>query len=273
MTAVTTNAVRKRNCMPTILPEDTLPGYLSGLQAGFLPQSSRIAVMDRRPFQISLRSILWATLWMGICCLMLRLVTSRVVPVAAFPLAVVCLCAAVRALFANSRTTGAPVGVMPFAISIAAWHLIALVMYYVYGWVLVGFVTAAWTAWFGDIQASSGWYWRASSYAFIATTTFAATVASVRLFDALSGQPWRCKLAAITILGWEALVIPVLIVSYEIGFAWMITEFRFDAFGPPKETYTFGNLILPHLLAWLILTTPVAWVSLWVHSHGRVLGD
>jgi hypothetical protein len=66
--------------------------------------------------------------------------------------------------------------------------------------------------------------------------------------------------------GWEMVVVAILICSYEVGFPYMVNQLGWALFGPPENIYSFGNLVLHRIIAWLICTTPVAWMVLWGYS-------
>ena len=61
---------------------------------------------------------------------------------------------------------------------------------------------------------------------------------------------------------WEAAVVAILIWSYEVGFPYKINQLGWAIFGPPDNLYSFHNLMLHRIVAWLICTTPVALVGL-----------
>jgi hypothetical protein len=64
----------------------------------------------------------------------------------------------------------------------------------------------------------------------------------------------------------EVLVVLVLVSSYEIGFSYSLNQLGWAVLGPPDNVYSFQNLVLHRIIAWLIETTPVSWTALWLHS-------
>ena len=47
----------------------------------------------------------------------------------------------------------------------------------------------------------------------------------------------------------------------------MINWLGWSIFGAPENIYSYTNLLLHRVLAWLILTTPVAWFALCLYSR------
>jgi hypothetical protein len=151
-------------------------------------------------------------------------------------------------------------------IAIMIWHLACLAMMFFYGRVIRHLVAAAYTAWFGDVQASYGTFERFATYVGILAITSPSTLVSLLLFDRLSHRPVIWKRSVPAFCGWELAVVAILICSYEIAFPYMVNQLGWALFGPPEEIYSFRNLMLHRIIAWLICTTPVAWMALWGYS-------
>jgi hypothetical protein len=94
----------------------------------------------------------------------------------------------------------------------------------------------------------------------------------LRLFDKLLHRPTSWKLLAVIFMAWQTVVVAVLVWSYEAGFPNMISRLDGDLFGPVVDLYSFRNLALPRILAWLLCTAPVAGVMLWVYSKVGATG-
>jgi hypothetical protein len=150
--------------------------------------------------------------------------------------------------------------------TIAAWHVVCLAVLFVYEPTVGRVVVAAYTAWFGDIQASYGTFGRVAEYFGLLITTGTATGVSLWLSDVLSRQrpAWRRKTTVFAV--WEAAAMIVLIWSYEVGFPYMIHELDWTVFGPVDDLYSFRNLVLHRIVAWVLCTTPIAWVALWLNA-------
>lgn len=153
---------------------------------------------------------------------------------------------------------------------IATWHLACLAMVFVYGHIVGHFVVMAYTAYFGDVQASYGMFERVATYLGILVITSPATLISLLLFDRLFYRPARWTRRAAVFCGWELVVVAVLIWSYEVGFPYIVNQVGWAIFGPPENLYSFRNLVLHRIIAWLVCTTPVAWLALWVYSKVAV---
>jgi hypothetical protein len=150
--------------------------------------------------------------------------------------------------------------------TIATWHLACLAMMFVYGHILSHVVVVAYTEYFGDVQASYGRFERVATYLWIVAITSPATLISLLLFDRLSRRPAGSMLTAAVFCEWELVVIAVLIWSYEISFPFLVNQVGWAMFGPPEDIYSFPNLVLHRIIAWLLCTTPIAWLALWGHS-------
>ena len=124
----------------------------------------------------------------------------------------------------------------------------------------------AYNTWF--YQVGYGTFVRIATYIEFDVITLPATLVSLRLFDALLHRRALFKPMAVTFLAWQFVVIAVLVLSYEVGFSYMINQLGWDLFGPPDSLYSFTNLVLPRMIAWLVCTTPVGWMALWWYSKG-----
>ena len=156
--------------------------------------------------------------------------------------------------------------------TVAIWQLACLAMMFVYRPAIGHFVVAAYTAWFGDVQASYGRFERLAAYFGNIAITSLATLVSLLLFDRLSHRPATWKRRAVTFCGWQLVVVAILIWSYEVGFPYMVNQLGWALFGPPEDLYSFRNLALPRIITWLLCTTPVAWIALWAYSNSASLG-
>ena len=151
-------------------------------------------------------------------------------------------------------------------LAILAWNLACLAMSFLHGYVIAPAITFAYEAHFGDIQASYGRYeWVSTIAAFVIIPLLPAFM-SVRLYDQLVRRPsdWR-RIVASSIV-WELLLVPILIWSYWFSLHYKINQIAWAVNGPPENIYSFTNLALPRLIAWLICTVPVGLAVLWLHQ-------
>jgi len=170
-------------------------------------------------------------------------------------------------MFKNTPATGKSGSAKAFVAAIVVWNVPILPMMMVaYSSPVAELVDVTYRALFGDIRSSYGAFARVAMSVGYASVTLPATLIAVWLFDRLSRRSWRWRRSAPTIAVWEALVVLVLVSSYEIGFPYALNQMGWAVLGPPDDVYSFQNLVLHRLIAWLIETTPVAWTSLWLHS-------
>jgi hypothetical protein len=228
--------------------------------------------MERKPTQFTIRAVALSTFWLGICFAALGVARSEGIARSGIPLsvsfvlAVLSLCAAVYALFKNAPTKKTSVNVKAVTAAIVVWNAAVLPMAFAYPYTLGKVLLVTYETLFGEVQASYGAYSRLAMYLGFLAVTLPATLVAIWLFDRLSRRSLTWRQEAPSILIWEVLVILVLVSSYEIGFSYSLHQVAWTVFGPPDNVYSFSNLVLHRIAAWLIETTPVAWTSLWLHS-------
>lgn len=149
--------------------------------------------------------------------------------------------------------------------AIVIWHVACLAMYFVFGHFISQLLVSTYTEWLGDIQQSYGRFERITTYLGFVVITAPASLISLRLFDGLSHRLVKWKLILISFLGWQIAVVAVQSCSYEVELAWKIHQLDWALFGPQENLYSFRNLMVNRIIAWLLCTTPVAWMALWVH--------
>lgn len=152
-------------------------------------------------------------------------------------------------------------------IVVGVWQLACLVTSQVYLYLIGPLVVATYSWFFGDIHADYGRYERLSTYVALFVITLPASVLSIAVFNKLAA----CNVAAtrkLLIIGtWESTTILMLALSYEYGLPYAISQFGWKVFGPPTSVYSFANLTLPRIIAWLECTVPTAWLSIWSYSY------
>jgi len=169
-------------------------------------------------------------------------------------------------LLCGRRVTGAR-KIKALCGTIVCWELLSLGLYLFHYHIGGRLVTEAYKALVGDPQADFGTYDHVAHYAGILTMTFPATVASLCVFNVLSRRKWQWKPALLTFIGWQVCVVGISIWSYENGFAYRISQIRWMFFGAPADVYSFVNLGLPRMIAWVISTAPIAWVALCLYPR------
>ena len=151
-------------------------------------------------------------------------------------------------------------------LTILAWNLACLVMFYVHSYVIGPVIVTAYTARFGDVQASYGRFaWVMTISAFLVIPLL-PTFVSVRFYDALVRRPSDWRRVVTSSIAWELLLVPILIWSYVFNLHYKLSQLRWAILGPPENIYSFSNLLLPDLIAWLICTVPVGAAVLRLHD-------
>ena len=147
-----------------------------------------------------------------------------------------------------------------------AWHLICLVMLYVYRYCIGPIVVVLYTASIGDIQSSIGIFTRLAIFLGYVVVTSPASLISLCLFDRLSHRSSNWSQVAFAVCVWQLVVVAVLVGSYELEFDYWLHQLGWIIFGVPENLYSFRNLVLHRIVAWIVCTTPVACAALWLYS-------
>ena len=146
------------------------------------------------------------------------------------------------------------------------WQLCCLALILVYRPSIGRAVGAAYARSSGDIQANFGSYERVCTYLAIVLVTTPATVVSLGLLNALM-PPQRSRRYRVLAFGvWQAAVVAALVWSYEIGFPYIVHRIDWTLFGP-AEIYSFRNLMLPRIIAWMVCTMPPICAAWWLFSR------
>ncbi len=150
--------------------------------------------------------------------------------------------------------------------AVVAWQAVCVAMMVVHHYFTAPLMLSAYTALFGNVQASYGWYSRIAAYVGVIVTTSPATLVGLRLFDVLSRRSPAPKQIVVAFWLWQMVVFTVLICSYEAGGSYKINQAVWALFGPPADLYNVANFVLPRIIAWLLCTIPVSWFALWRYS-------
>jgi hypothetical protein len=145
------------------------------------------------------------------------------------------------------------------------WHLCCLAMVLVYRPTIGRAVDTAYAWMCGNIQASFGRYERVATYLGIVLVSTPATAVSLKSLNCLVPRPRRWRDTIVTFAAWQASVVGALVWSYEVGFGSLINRLDWALFGPP-EIYSFRNLVLPRIIAWLVCTMPPICAAWWWYS-------
>ena len=152
-------------------------------------------------------------------------------------------------------------------VAIGMWQVTALAMMFLYGNAIGHIVVAVYTWRYGDIQSSYGRFERLSTYTGLLLITLVASVAAIAIVAKL--LPYKCTLKQNVLVAvcWQSVTMILLAGSYEFGFPYMINQLGWRMFGAPTEVYSFQNLVLHRIIAWLICTIPTGILAVWFWSR------
>ncbi|MFO0911419.1 MAG: hypothetical protein U0795_00560 [Pirellulales bacterium] len=156
---------------------------------------------------------------------------------------------------------------------VGIWQLVWIISWLIYSSSLVYLVTTGYTAIYGDVQASYGRFDRVSIYIALSVTTLPACALTLAWYHRYTGRPVNRMKTAIVLGCWQLFVLGLLVWSYEVGLPYRISQLRWRLLGPPAEIYSFSNMVLPRIIAWLLCTVPVSWGALWVYSRRQEIRD
>lgn len=156
-----------------------------------------------------------------------------------------------------------------FAMPVGLWQLVAGSMMLVYRHGISWAVMAGYTAMYGDIQTSYGSFDRVSTYVALGVVALPACVLTLTWYHRYTGRTISRRSLALILGGWQMLVFLLLVLSYETGLPYRINQLHWKLLGPSADIYSFSNLVLPRIIAWLLCTVPVTWGALWVYTGGQ----
>ena len=67
----------------------------------------------------------------------------------------------------------------------------------------------------------------------------------------------------VTLLAWESVLLTFSIVAEKLNLSWHIHQLVCAVFGR-EDLYSFTNLVLHRVLAWLLYSTPAALMGIWL---------
>ena len=152
-------------------------------------------------------------------------------------------------------------------VSIVIWQFVSVAGLFVVSHTLRPIVTWAYEACFGSIQNSHGGYERLLIYLQIIISASFAAFVSLQAFDLVCKQRVNWVLLRRVFFRWQLIIVGLLIASFELRFAWRLHQLDWALSGPPSDIYTFRNLFLPRILAWLCCTVPPSWFALGRYSR------
>jgi hypothetical protein len=159
-------------------------------------------------------------------------------------------------------------------LAIGAWQFACLGCLFVYSHTVAPVVVRLYEESYGDIQADYGRFERTAVYISRLTITAPATLVTLLLYRAISGYRKALWRTLATLVLWELAVVSVLIWSYETSFAYnVIHEWDWAIFGAPYNLYGLRNFMVHRLIAWLICTTPVCALALWLYGAGPAVAE
>jgi len=149
---------------------------------------------------------------------------------------------------------------------IAAWQVTCAIAFVLFGYTIGWGVYSIYTGIFGDIQDSYMTYHRASTYSVIVVVTALATAVGVALLIVMEGRRATVRHTIGTFVAWHAAAVAALVVSEELGLFWVFHRIDWNLFGTPENLYSFRNLMLPRVIAWLMSSTAAIGMVLWLRD-------
>jgi hypothetical protein len=146
---------------------------------------------------------------------------------------------------------------------LAAWHLGCWLLWQLYQHGVAGAFVSYYQSQHGDLQASYATYSRLDTYVSIDAITVPSTTLALLLARWLSRPTPSWARTGGALVAWQLAVVAALMLSYETGLAYAINQIDWAVFGPPANLYGFRNLILPRLIVWFAVTTPISIAALW----------
>ena len=153
--------------------------------------------------------------------------------------------------------------------AMAAWQLLCLAVSWLFGPTIGAMIFSAFTTCCGDPHANYTAYTAVALRVVNACLTAPATLLALWLIHRLDHSPIRAIRFLTFFLAWEIAVVTTLLAANDLQLAWMIHKFLWTIFGPFDEMYSFRNLALHRLIAWLICTVPIGCLSLWWHGRSK----
>jgi len=160
-----------------------------------------------------------------------------------------------------------PVKILVILTAILVWQLACVLMRSLYIDVLERRLLTAYTQWLQDLEPGHAAYARLSIWIELLAITLPSTILTLVFFNSFDGRLARRKQLAVTFCAWQVSVTVLLVMSYEFGLAYKISQIDWTLFGQPANQYGFRNVLLPRIIAWLLCTMPAAWLTLHGLAH------
>jgi hypothetical protein len=149
---------------------------------------------------------------------------------------------------------------------IAAWQFASAVAFAVLGYPIGWVVYSIYTGLYGDVQECYTTYHRAATYTTIIFVTALATAVGVALLFVLERRPTTIRHTSFTFVAWHAATVTALVASEEFGLFWLVHRLDWMIFGAPADLYSFRNVMLPRIIAWVAATTTAIGLVLWIRN-------
>lgn len=75
------------------------------------------------------------------------------------------------------------------------------------------------------------------------------------------------KRMLVALFVWEGALLLFDVLAGHGRLSWHINQLGWAIFGAPEDLYSFSNLILPRILAWLLYSTPAALIGIWLFGR------
>ena len=154
-----------------------------------------------------------------------------------------------------------------YSITIAAWQISAFAIMLIYRRFFSPLLYAAYTHWFGSVQANYGAYERSMLYLYYLVVTASATLIGIVIFDRQRGMHPPARVRILAACGWTWATWSALIAAYENGITYEINQLFWKLFGIPNNLYSFRNLMLHRIVTWLLCSISTAVLAIWLYSR------
>jgi len=160
-----------------------------------------------------------------------------------------------------------PISVRATMVAVVCWQVAFTLLAYVYSYTISPVVELAYSSGFGDVQIGMSTFSRFATYFGLLTVTLFASSITLLVVQILVRRRVAMKRTAVVLIVWEVVVMAILTLSYEIDFPYLLHEMIWRLFGQTDDLYSFQNLVLHRIIAWLLCTAPPSWFAVKAYSR------